>query len=155
MFDKWDQKLQKIINILESSDINEIEVSFFGKKFKVTKSSSVIQTSSNQPNNISLDNNTSPQTKKSDLSDSNITDSNLKEIVSPMVGTFYSSPSPDSSPFIDVNDNVRIGQTVCIIEAMKILNEIESDISGKIISILVKDGDPVEYGQKLFLTKSD
>jgi len=155
MFDKWDQKLQKIINILESSEINEIEVSFFGKKFKVTKSSSVIQTSSNQPNNISLDNNTSPQTKKSDLSDSNITDSNLKEIVSPMVGTFYSSPSPDSSPFIDVNDNVRIGQTVCIIEAMKILNEIESDISGKIISILVKDGDPVEYGQKLFLTKSD
>jgi len=155
MFEKWDQKLQKIINILESSEINEIEVSFFGKKFKVTKSSSVIQTSSNQPNNISLDNNTSPQTKKSDLSDSNITDSNLKEIVSPMVGTFYSSPSQDSSPFIDVNDNVRIGQTVCIIEAMKILNEIESDISGKIISILVKDGDPVEYGQKLFLTKSD
>ena len=72
-----------------------------------------------------------------------------------MVGTFYSSPSQDSPPFIDVNDNVRIGQTVCIVEAMKIMNEIESDISGKIISTLVKDGDPVEYGQKLFLIKSD
>jgi len=155
MFDKWDQKLQKIINILESSDINEIEVSFFGKKFKVTKSATVIQSSSNYTKNISADNNTPLQNKKNDISNSNVTDTNLKEIVSPMVGTFYSSPSPDSSPFIDVNDNVRKGQTVCIVEAMKIMNEIESDLSGKITSILVKHGDPVEYGQKLFLIKSD
>ena len=152
MFETWDQKLQKIINILESSDINEIEVSFFGKKFKVTKSSTVIQQSSNQPKNISVDNDIPLKTKKTEF---NSIDPNLKEIVSPMVGTFYSSPSQDSPPFIDVNDNVRIGQTVCIVEAMKIMNEIESDISGKIISTLVKDGDPVEYGQKLFLIKSD
>ena len=154
MFEKWDKKLQKIISILESSDINEIEVSFFGKKFKVTKSSPVFNETLINKKNISV-----PETKsklnKNDESESNNekSDPNLKYITSPMVGTFYSSPSPDSSPYVDINDNVRLGQTICIVEAMKIMNEIESDINGKIISILVKDGDPVEYGQKLFQIK--
>lgn len=74
-------------------------------------------------------------------------------ITSPMVGTFYQSPSPDSESFVKLGDSVKKGQTLCIIEAMKLMNEIESDVSGKVIEILVKDGDMVEYGTPLFKIK--
>lgn len=74
-------------------------------------------------------------------------------ITSPMVGTFYESPSPDSESFVKLGDNVKKGQTLCIIEAMKLMNEIESDVSGEVIEILVKDGDMVEYGTPLFKIK--
>jgi acetyl-CoA carboxylase biotin carboxyl carrier protein len=73
----------------------------------------------------------------------------LLEIISPMVGTFYRAPAPDEPPFVEVGDRVRIGQTVCIIEAMKLMNEIEAEISGEVVEILVSNGNPVEYGQVL------
>lgn len=76
---------------------------------------------------------------------------NLHEVVSPMVGTFYSSPAPDADTYVKVGDTVKQGETLCIIEAMKLMNEIESDISGKIVKILVENGKPVEYNQPLFL----
>lgn len=72
-----------------------------------------------------------------------------KPVLSPMVGTFYKSPSPDSSPFVSIGDNVNAGQVVCIIEAMKLMNEIESEVSGKIVEICVQDGQTVDYGQVL------
>ena len=75
---------------------------------------------------------------------------NRKIIKSPMVGTFYLKPSPTSEPFVEVGKNVNIGDTVCIIEAMKLMNEIESDIAGKVVEVLVNDGEPVEYGMPLF-----
>ncbi|MBD1852420.1 acetyl-CoA carboxylase biotin carboxyl carrier protein [Leptolyngbya sp. FACHB-711] len=71
------------------------------------------------------------------------------EIVSPMVGTFYRAPAPDEAAFVNVGDRVRNGQTVCIIEAMKLMNEIEAEISGEIVEILVQNGEPVEFGQPL------
>lgn len=77
------------------------------------------------------------------------------EIASPMVGTFYRSPAPDEPPFVEVGTNVRNGQTVCIIEAMKLMNEIEAEVSGQILEILVENGQPVEYGQPLMIVKSD
>lgn len=73
----------------------------------------------------------------------------LVEITSPIVGTFYSAPAPDEPPFVNVGDRIRSGQTVCIIEAMKIMNEIESEVNGEIVEILVKNGDSVEFGQAL------
>ena len=73
----------------------------------------------------------------------------LVEVPSPMVGTFYRSPAPAEPPFVEVGDRIRSGQTVCIIEAMKLMNEIEAEVSGRIIEILVQDGEPVEYGQPL------
>ena len=76
------------------------------------------------------------------------------EIVSPMVGTFYPSPDPNSSPFVSVGDEVTDESTVCIVEAMKIFNEIKAQCSGTIIEVLVSSGDPVEFGQPLFLVKS-
>ncbi|MGF1488928.1 MAG: acetyl-CoA carboxylase biotin carboxyl carrier protein [Prochloraceae cyanobacterium] len=71
------------------------------------------------------------------------------EITSPMVGTFYRAPAPDESPFVDIGDRVSTGQTVCIIEAMKLMNEIETEIAGEIVEIAVENGQPVEYGQTL------
>ena len=79
------------------------------------------------------------------------TPSNLLEIKSPMIGTFYLTPNPDSAPFVTEGASIRAGQTVCIIEAMKLFNEIESEISGKIVKILVSNATPVEYDQPLFL----
>ncbi|EKB50423.1 acetyl-CoA carboxylase biotin carboxyl carrier protein [Cecembia lonarensis] len=73
------------------------------------------------------------------------------EIKSPMIGTFYRTPNPDSDPFVSVGDKVSAGQTVCIIEAMKLFNEIESEVSGKIVKVLVDNATPVEYDQPLFL----
>ncbi|MFH1710435.1 MAG: acetyl-CoA carboxylase biotin carboxyl carrier protein, partial [bacterium] len=76
-------------------------------------------------------------------------------ITAPMVGTFYRMPSPDSSPYVEAGDRVEPGKTVCIIEAMKLFNEIESEIRGEVVKILVENGQPVEYGQKLFLIRKE
>ena len=78
-------------------------------------------------------------------------DENLLTIKSPMIGTFYRRPSPDKPLFVEVGDDVQVGSVVCIIEAMKLFNEIESEVSGKIVKILVEDATPVEYDQPLFL----
>lgn len=82
-------------------------------------------------------------------------DKNWVPITSPMVGTFYRAPGPDEPPFVEVNDRIRSGQTVCIIEAMKLMNEIEAEVSGQIMEILVANGEPVEYGQTLMWLKQD
>ncbi|HEY6194323.1 MAG TPA: acetyl-CoA carboxylase biotin carboxyl carrier protein, partial [Candidatus Eisenbacteria bacterium] len=79
--------------------------------------------------------------------------SRLKAIVSPMVGTFYRSPAPDADPFVEVGDVVEVGQTVCIIEAMKLMNEIEAETKGRVAQVLVENAQPVEFGQKLFLVE--
>jgi acetyl-CoA carboxylase biotin carboxyl carrier protein len=78
---------------------------------------------------------------------------NLVEVKSPMIGTFYRSPGPDKPAFIEVGDTIKAGDTVCIIEAMKLFNEIESEVSGKIVKVLVNDSTPVEYDQPLFLVE--
>jgi len=78
---------------------------------------------------------------------------NFVEVKSPMIGTFYRSPGPDKPAFIEVGDTIKAGDTVCIIEAMKLFNEIESEVSGKIVKVLVNDSTPVEYDQPLFLVE--
>lgn len=82
-------------------------------------------------------------------------DSKLVEISSPMVGTFYRAPAPGELPFVEVGDRVRVGQTVCIIEAMKLMNEIEAEVSGQIAEILVQNGEPIEFGQALMRINPD
>ena len=76
-------------------------------------------------------------------------------VTSPMVGTFYRAPAPDADSYIEVGDRVEVGQTVCIVEAMKLMNEIESEVRGKVTQILVENAQPVEFGQKLFLVEPD
>jgi len=84
-----------------------------------------------------------------------IIDQKLAEVPSPMVGTFYRAPAPGEAAFVEVGDRIRQGQTVCIIEAMKLMNEIEADVSGQVIEILVQNGEPVEYNQPLMRIKPD
>ena len=144
----WQDKLKEVIYILENSNMNEIDVTFWGRRFRVVKSAGVnISTDSqtvSSPSNDQSDNNNS---QKSD----NIKKTASKEILSPMPGTFYSASSPDSSPFVKVGDKVSKGDSLCIIEAMKIMNEIEAEESGTIVKFLVDDGSAVDYNQPLFL----
>ena len=79
---------------------------------------------------------------------------NLVPIKSPMVGTFYRAPAPDADPYVEENSSITVGQTVCVVEAMKLMNEIESEVEGRIARILVENAQPVEYGQTLFLVES-
>ena len=74
-------------------------------------------------------------------------------VTSPMVGTFYRAPAPDADPYVEVGDRIEVGQTVCIIEAMKLMNEIEAEMSGRVVQVLVENAQPVEFGQKLFLVE--
>ncbi|MEO1254040.1 MAG: acetyl-CoA carboxylase biotin carboxyl carrier protein, partial [Bacteroidota bacterium] len=85
--------------------------------------------------------------------DAQATSGNLIEIKSPMIGTFYRSANPESPAFVEVGSSVKVGDTVCIIEAMKLFNEIESEVSGKIVKVLVDNAQPVEYDQPLFLVE--
>ena len=150
----WQDKLKEIIYILENSNVNEIEINFWGRKFRVVKSPSTVlnnelqkQNAASQPINISSLKDEEVPNSSSDPIEENI---NIEEILSPMPGTYYSSPSPDDPPFIIKGDKVKKGQVLCIIEAMKIMNEIESEFDGVVSEIKVKNGDPVEYNQKLF-----
>ena len=151
----WQDKLKEIIYILENSNVNEIEVNFWGRKFRVSKQANVVvqdgsipieksPRSVNEDQNISLNESETPESNTSDIDEG-------EELLSPMPGTFYSAPTPEDPSFVNVGDEVKKGQTLCIIEAMKIMNEIESEYDGTITDIKVNNGDPVEYNQTLFI----
>ena len=141
----WQDKLKEVIYILENSNMNEIDVTFWGRRFRVVKSAGVnINSDSQTVKTVSNDEST---TDESNI----IKEKNGEEILSPMPGTFYSASSPDAAPFIKEGDKVSKGDSLCIIEAMKIMNEIEAEKSGTIVKLLVDDGNPVDYNQPLFL----
>ena len=146
----WQNKLKEIIYILENSDVNEIEINFWGRKFRVVKSPGINVVDENSKNNFSdfseEINKTESKLSSADSSSSSI----ANEILSPMPGTFYAAPSPDADAFIKKGAQVKKGDTLCIIEAMKIMNEIEAEHSGVISEILINNGEPVEYNQPLF-----
>ena len=104
-------------------------------------------------NDRSQDNYATSSTQTS--TNSSVIDQRLVEVTSPMVGTFYRAPAPGEAVFVEVGDRVRSNQTVCIIEAMKLMNEIEAEISGQVMEILVQNGEPVEYGQPLMRINPD
>lgn len=141
---KMDKSLTR--NLTEaSSNSKEIII----KDEKETKAS--VPNTSNEDKNISQTQSINKEENKP-LEEDN---ENLYIVKSPMVGTFYSSPSPDKDAFVRVGDKVNASSILCIIEAMKLMNEIESEVNGTIKEILVKDGEMVEYGQPLFKIKED
>ena len=147
----WQDKLKEIIYILENSNVNEIEVNFWGRKYRVSKSGSLTATSVATPVQVS-----EPLLAQSERNDSQQAETGEsvakgEGLFSPMPGTFYSSPTPDDPPFVSKGDSVKKGQTLCIIEAMKIMNEIEAEFDGTIAEVMVGNGDPVEYNQTLFI----
>ena len=147
------KKIKKLINLVESSDISSLSVEEDTLKVEIKKenSNTIIQTSNipQPPPQLQPE----PIPKPAPVSEKKIVESstNYEEIKSPMVGTFYASPNPESDTFVNVGSKVINGQIVCIIEAMKLFNEIESEISGTIEKICVNNGDSIEFGQTLFL----
>lgn len=157
--------LEKILRIFDQSSLTDLTIEEEGIKISLSKKNSIIEnyTSATSAPPTALQSVPSPtnvqptfveKDSKAEKEISTIT-SIYHKIVSPIVGTFYRSPSPDSEPFVKVGSRVVPGQTVCIVEAMKVMNEIESDISGIIVEILVENGKPVEYNQTLMLIKPD
>lgn len=142
--------IKKLIKILETSDVTDLEVEENGTRVKLAKKVRIAQTVA-IPQVGPVNNQTSISVAKAD--EKKVVDENagLHEIKSPIVGTFYRAPAPDADSYVQVGDNVSVGSVLCIVEAMKLMNEIESDISGKIVKILVENGKPVEYNQPLFL----
>jgi len=143
----WQDKLKEIIYILENSDVNEIEATFWGRRFRVVKSASLEVSSPSTP---AVTTSTAPSSKPEPSAEA-VQPSSGENILSPMPGTFYSASSPDTDPFVKEGDSISEGDTLCIIEAMKIMNEIEAEQNGTITKILVGNGKPVEYNQPLFV----
>ena len=152
----WKDKIKEIIYMLENSDVNEIEVRFWFKKIKVTKKPAVLNVDSTQ---LLSDNQNIPNLPKEEFinqsskTSEDVTETKLIEIKSPMPGTFYSAPDPESESFVNIGDNVNAGDTICILEAMKIMNEIQAEESGIVEEILVDNSSPVEFDQVLFKLK--
>lgn len=147
------RKIKKLIEILEDSDVAELEITEGEESVRITRTSAIIQPAATyaapvaaapapSQTNITL---TPAETVTAEDSSSGHT------LKSPMVGTFYRSASPGAKAFVEVGQQVSVGDTLCIIEAMKILNQIEADKSGTIKQILVENAQPVEYDQPLFI----
>jgi acetyl-CoA carboxylase biotin carboxyl carrier protein len=142
------KEIVKLIDLLEERNLSHFELEIEGFKIKISKSLSPTPSGKE----TSAPSTAAEQEENSPLSQEIIEEKkdNLHYITSPMVGTFYRAPDPTSVPFVDVGDEVKQNQTLCIIEAMKLMNEIESDVEGILEEIYVENGKPVEYGQKLF-----
>ena len=150
------RKVKKLMEMLEESSLSEMEIVEGEESIRLSKSSSVIPQIQNEANTIPL-NVSSPLAQQSisqqKENQAEKVDNTISghEIKSPMVGTFYEAPSPGSKPFVSIGDNIKAGDTLCIIEAMKMLNQIESDKSGVVKAVLTENGQPVEYNQVLFV----
>ena len=143
------RKVKKLIEMLESSELEEIEIHEGEESVRLVKNKTeTVVTHQVQPNQLDKVVESSEQPQKSAPL---IENSEGEMITSPMVGTFYAAASPGAKPFISVGDEIQEGDVVCIVEAMKMMNEIKSDYSGKVVSVLAENSEPVEFGQALFV----
>jgi acetyl-CoA carboxylase biotin carboxyl carrier protein len=149
--------LKKLVRIVEHSGVDEIEVEEEGLRVRIARNihtnSVGVQTAALQP--VAALPGQAPQSPSAELSSApavaDKAEVKLHEIRSPIVGTFYRAPAPDADPYVEIGQTVQPKTVLCIIEAMKLMNEIESDVAGKIVKILVDNGKPVEYNQPLYL----
>jgi len=146
------RKLKKLIDLVQESGIAELEITEGEEKVKIVKGGSVSLASAAAPAGAPA---AAPaQAPRADAAAPVAAPASEPEghaVKAPMVGTFYRSPSPDAKAFVEVGQAVKAGETICIIEAMKLMNEIEADAAGVVKAILVENGQPVEYGQPLFI----
>jgi acetyl-CoA carboxylase biotin carboxyl carrier protein len=163
--------IKKLIRLVEESDIDSLEVKSWGRTVKITqrsqngnghgngngivagqqsymvdRPSAPVQMTPTMPMGVAP-----PSTAKISPSE----DTRLVPIKSPMVGTFYAAASPDAEPYVSLNQRISSGQVVCLVEAMKLMNEIESEVSGRVAKVMAENGKPVEFGQVLFLIDPD
>lgn len=148
------QELRELLSAIAQTDITELELKSDEFELTVKKGTVISGTeivSTPQVTTVSATPTTTPVVPQSSevVSPSNAEKQKWLEITSPMVGTFYRAPAPEEPPFVDVGERITNGQTVCIIEAMKLMNELEAEVSGQVVEILVQNGEPVEFGQVL------
>ena len=154
------KEIQNLIKFVSKSGVEEVKIE--REDFKITIKTKKktpqqivveeLPTKTNPPTQVTVpDSQENAQEKDLDIEVPNIVDSNHVIVKSPIIGTFYRKPSPDKPSFVDVGQNIGVGDVLCVIEAMKLFNEIESEVSGKIIKILVDDKSPVEFDQPLFV----
>lgn len=144
--------VKKVIKLVENSNVDEVEIEEEGKRLRVARNRTMAAPAPIQyapvaapaPQSVSAAPSAAPAPSAQKSSPQ------YHEVRSPIVGTFYRAPSPDAEPYIEVGQTVKIGQVLCIVEAMKLMNEIESDANGTVVKILVENGKPVEYNQVLF-----
>ncbi len=155
--------IKKLIKVVEKSGITDFSVEEGDLKISISKKTpetNVVHVAA-QPEPVAVapqvvsapQQQSEPKTEKPETSASE--NEGLHEIRSPIVGTFYRAPAPDADPFVKVGDKVSVGTTLCIVEAMKLMNEIESDVNGTVVKILVENATPVEYNQPMFLIKPE
>jgi acetyl-CoA carboxylase biotin carboxyl carrier protein len=149
------RKLKKLIDLVQESGIAELEVTEGEERVRIVRSGKSGEVTVSVPGSVPTTGETSVATRPApapraaaEAEPPQLTGHVIK---SPMVGTFYRAPSPGAKPFVEIGDTVKTGQTICIVEAMKLLNEIEADKDGAIKAILVENGQPVEYGEPLFV----
>lgn len=141
------KEIIKLIDLLEERNLSHFELEVEGLKIKISRNPSPSSSAEAASPPLPSEKEENPPSSEEMAQEEK---DNLHHITSPMVGTFYRAPDPTSPPFVDIGDRVKKNQTLCIIEAMKLMNEIESDVEGVLEEIYVENGKPVEYGQKLF-----
>jgi acetyl-CoA carboxylase biotin carboxyl carrier protein len=164
------QEIRELIKLIDDSSIDEFKYETDGAKLKLKKNSKGVTTAGTENGQVVMSvekpvpvqpvvtaQQVEAPAEKVEVKEEKKEETAEKnydyEIVSPMVGTFYRAPSPESNPFVEVGDQVKPNTTVCIVEAMKLFNEIEAEVTGEIVEILVNNGELVEYGQPLFRVK--
>ena len=145
------KEIKELITLMNENDLMELEVEREGTKIRLRKSASgKIETLAEGHAPLVAAQTVQPEQKPQEPAKP---EKSLSAVKAPMVGTFYRSPGPDAKPYVEIGQTVEIGQVVCIIEAMKLMNEIKSEVKGKIVEILVENARSVEYGQTLFVVE--
>ena len=137
------EDLKELIELLKDTDITELQVEKDGTKVKIKREKML--------GSLDMGHKSVLHQEKSTSTEAEEETQRLATVTSPIVGTFYRSPTPDADHFVEIGAQVSKGQVLCIVEAMKLMNEIESDVDGIVVKILVENGQPVEYGEPLFL----
>ena len=140
------KEIKDMINLMNENGLTELEVEKDGVRIRLKKGSTGAY-----ENAVEYITPQAPQRTEKPAAAEKVEKRNIVEIKAPMVGTFYRSPSPEAAPYVNIGDSIEQGQVICIIEAMKLMNEIKSEVKGKLIEIQVDNAEPVEFGQILFV----
>ena len=150
-----EKTIKKLIRLVEESDIDVLEVSSWGQKVRITRRTN--GTGPGEGERPVFQYNTrvtaAPPAPEPEVPAEKPQDDEEKlvAIKAPMVGTFYAAPAPDAKPYVEINQRIETGQVVCIVEAMKLMNEIEAEVTGRVVKVCIDNAQPVEFGQVLFL----
>jgi len=149
------RKVKKLIELLEESGISEIEISEGEESVRISRypnpGTVSVQTLHHPPPPPPAPAAPAPAPANADSAQPPAAAARGQQVTAPMVGTFYTGPAPGAKPFVEIGSVVKPGDTLCVIEAMKMMNQIESEVSGRVVSVLVENGSPVEFGQALFI----